>query len=43
MALVVVLPTSEGLALMHLQTLLILTGDTPLIGLEEMYEAPDHH
>jgi hypothetical protein len=28
---------------MHLQTLLISMVDTPLIGLDEMYEAPDHH
>lgn len=42
-ALVVVLPMRAEFALTHLQTLLISTVDTPLIGLDEMYEAPDHH
>lgn len=42
-ALVVVLPIRLGVVTMHLQTLLISAEATPLIGLEEMYEAPDHH
>jgi hypothetical protein len=28
---------------MHLHALLISTGPRPLIGLDEMYEAPAHH
>lgn len=42
-ALVEVLPIRDGVATMHLQTLLMSAEATPLIGLEEMYEAPDHH
>jgi hypothetical protein len=42
-ALVCVPPTRAGVALMHLQTLLISAGVTPGIGLVDLYEAPTHH
>lgn len=43
MALVTVLPTRLGDVTMHWQTLLMSADATPSMGLEEMYEAPDHH
>jgi hypothetical protein len=42
-ALVCVPPIRAGVALMHLQTLLISAGVTPGIGLVDLYEAPIHH
>lgn len=42
-ALVVDLPTRFGVVTTHLQTLLMSAEATPLIGLDEIYEAPDHH